>query len=123
MKRVMQLFAAAILSLWFAGLASADTLELKDGRVLKGHYLGGTQAVLRFEINGEVHTFNTSEIVAITFTGGSASYAPPMLLARLRRLRSHRRLSWPQLLRPLHSQAPLTAEPLLFLLDSLYWCA
>jgi len=76
MKRVMQLFAAAVLSLWFVGLASADTLELKDGRVLSGRYLGGTQAVLRFEINGEVQTFNTIDIVAITFTGGSAAYAP-----------------------------------------------
>jgi len=76
MRSVFRLLAAIALSLCFVGLASADTLELKDGRVLKGRYLGGTQAVLRFEINGEVQTFNTSEIVAITFTGGSSSYAP-----------------------------------------------
>jgi hypothetical protein len=76
MKRVNRLVAFVALSLCFVGAAFADTLELKDGRVLKGRYLGGTQAVLRFEINGEVQTFNTSEIVAITFTGASASYAP-----------------------------------------------
>ena len=76
MKRWVRVFAVVALGLFFAGLAAADTLELKDGRVLNGRYLGGTQAVLRFEINGEVQTFNTSEIVAITFTGGSASYAP-----------------------------------------------
>jgi hypothetical protein len=76
MRRVFRLLAGVVLSLCFTCFASADTLELKDGRVLKGRYLGGTQAVLRFEINGEVQTFNTSEIVAITFTGGSASYAP-----------------------------------------------
>jgi hypothetical protein len=64
------------LVLFSVGLAAADTLELKDGRVLKGRYLGGTQAVLRFEVNGEVQTFNTSEIVAVTFTGGSAYSAP-----------------------------------------------
>jgi hypothetical protein len=51
-------------------------LELKDGRVLKGKYLGGTQAVLRFEISGEVQTFNTSEIVALTFTVNSGSSTP-----------------------------------------------
>ena len=54
--------------LLFAGLASADTLELKDGRVLQGRYLGGTQAVLRFELNGDVQTFSTNDIVALTFT-------------------------------------------------------
>jgi hypothetical protein len=76
MKRVTRLLAVVALGLFFAGAACADTLELKDGRVLKGRYLGGTQAVLRFEINGEVQTFNTSEIVAVTFTGSSASSAP-----------------------------------------------
>jgi hypothetical protein len=76
MSRVNRFLAAIALILFYAGAASADTLELKDGRVLKGKYLGGTQAVLRFEINGEVQTFNTSEAVALTFTGGSVSAAP-----------------------------------------------
>jgi hypothetical protein len=78
MNRVTRFLGALALVLFFVGAASADTLELKDGRVLKGKYLGGTQAVLRFEINNEVQTFNTSEIVALTFTGGHAS-AGPML--------------------------------------------
>jgi hypothetical protein len=76
MKRVIRLLAAVALGLFLVGAAFADTLELKDGRVLKGRYLGGTQAVLRFEVNGEVQTFNTSDIVAVTFTGGSAYSAP-----------------------------------------------
>lgn len=64
---------AVLLGLILVATAKADTLELKDGRVLQGRYLGGTQAVLRFEINGEVQAFNTTEIVALTFTGGSAT--------------------------------------------------
>jgi len=68
---------AIVLSLFFAGAATADTLELKDGRVFHGRYLGGTQAVLRFEINGEVQTFNVSETVALTFTGGSGATNAP----------------------------------------------
>jgi hypothetical protein len=76
------MIAAFALGLLFASAAMADTLELKDGRVLQGRYLGGTQVVLRFEINGEVQTFNVSDAVAITFTGnsGKTSYpaaAPP----------------------------------------------
>src|ERR1700694_1660587 len=78
MKRVNRFLAAALLGLFFVSVAAADTLELKNGRVLNGKYLGGTQAVLRFEVNGEVQTFNTSEIVALTFTGHSGSAAPAM---------------------------------------------
>jgi hypothetical protein len=68
---------AVILGLFIAGAAVADTLELKDGRVLQGRYLGGTQAVLRFEINGEVQTFNVSEAVALTFTGTTSAIEAP----------------------------------------------
>jgi hypothetical protein len=78
MKRVNRFLAVVALGLLFVGAATADTLELKDGRVLKGKYLGGTQAVLRFELNGEVQTFNTTDIVALTFTGNSRSAAPAM---------------------------------------------
>src|SRR5437660_12050892 len=81
MKRVKHFLAAVLLGLFFVGVAAADTLELKDGRVLKGKYLGGTQAVLRFEINGEVQTFNTTDAVALTFTGNAGRSAPAAALA------------------------------------------
>jgi hypothetical protein len=76
MKSVNRFLVAVVLGLFFVGAAAADTLELKDGRVLKGKYLGGTQAVLRFEINGEVQTFNTTDAVALTFTGYAGHSAP-----------------------------------------------
>src|SRR5260370_11037033 len=75
-NRWNRLLTAAVLGLLLAGLAAADTLELKDGRVLRGKYLGGTQAVLRFEVNGEVQTFSTVDIVALTFTGRSVGGPP-----------------------------------------------
>src|ERR1700687_6386726 len=78
MNRVNRFISAVALALFFVGAATADTLELKDGRVLRGKYLGGTQAVLRFELNGEVQTFNTADIVALTFTGYSRGAAPEM---------------------------------------------
>src|ERR1700720_934273 len=78
MKRFVRFIATAALGLLFVGAAVADTLELKDGRVLQGRYLGGTQAVLRFELDGNVQTFNVNEVVAITFThgGGNPAAAP-----------------------------------------------
>ena len=68
---------AVVLGLAFAGGAAADTLELKDGRVIQGRYLGGTQAVLRFEIKGEVQTFSVVDAVAVTFTGTSGAADAP----------------------------------------------
>ena len=76
MNKWNRFLAALALGLFFGGVAAADTLELKDGRVVHGKYVGGTQTVLRFEVNGEVQTFNTTDIVALTFTGRSANAAP-----------------------------------------------
>ncbi len=72
-----RMVAALSLGLFFAVAAVADTLELKDGRVLHGRFLGGTQAVLRFEINGDVQTFNVNDAVAVTFTGSSGKTSAP----------------------------------------------
>src|SRR6516164_1746720 len=80
MKNLSKVVLAASAALLLAGPGHADTLELKDGRVVQGRYLGGTQAVLRFEVNGEVQTFSTNDLVALTFTHGSApapAAAPP----------------------------------------------
>jgi hypothetical protein len=79
MKRLTRFIAAAALGLLFVGGAAADTLELKDGRVLQGRYLGGTQAIVRFSVNGDIQTFNVTEVVALTFTrsSGSAPAAAP----------------------------------------------
>jgi len=76
MPNVKRFFATIILGLFFVSVAAADTLELKSGKVVQGKFLGGTQHILRFEVNGEVQTFNTNDIVALTFTGRSSSPAP-----------------------------------------------
>lgn len=78
MTNFMKVVAIAILSCGISTAILADTLELKDGRILQGRYLGGTQVVLRFEINGEVQTFNTSSVVALTFTGRRMDAPPPV---------------------------------------------
>ena len=76
MKTWTKLLFAVVLGLALVGAAAADTLELKDGRVLQGKYLGGTQATLRFEVNGDVQAFSTNDIVALTFTRGSSQPQP-----------------------------------------------
>src|SRR5258707_10751339 len=78
MKRLVRFVATAALGPRFVGVAGADTLELKDGRILQGRYLGGTQAVLRFEIEGNVQAFSVNDVVAVTSPrgGGAAAAAP-----------------------------------------------
>lgn len=79
MKRWTRFLTATALGFVFVGAATADTLELKDGRILHGRFLGGTQATLRFENRGNVETFNVNDIVALTFTNdyGNAAAPPP----------------------------------------------
>src|SRR5213593_1923933 len=76
MRNLKRFFAALAVGLFFVGVAAADTLELKSGKVVQGRYLGGTAAVLRFEVNGEIQTFSTNDVVALTFTGRSGGAAP-----------------------------------------------
>ncbi|HEU0368756.1 MAG TPA: hypothetical protein VFR42_06085 [Candidatus Acidoferrum sp.] len=77
MKTLSRALLAGGSLLLLAGIGFADTLELKDGRVLQGKYLGGTQTVLRFQVNGDVQTFPTNDIVALTFTRNSGSAPAP----------------------------------------------
>jgi hypothetical protein len=67
MRPVVLLSIAAVFAL--ACAASADTLEFRDGRVVNGRYLGGTQNQVRFEVNGSVEVYPVEKILALTFGG------------------------------------------------------
>lgn len=66
----------AVLLAW-AGAASADVLELKNGKVITGKYVGGTAGTIRFEAGGATQVIETSQVTALTFTGGEVAVAPP----------------------------------------------
>lgn len=62
--------------------ASADVLELKSGQVLSGEYTGGTAGTIRFQTPSGMQVIETSQALALTFTGGTAPVAesnPPPL--------------------------------------------
>lgn len=54
--------------LTFASMALADTLEMKDGRLLDGKYMGGTQNSVRFQTDEKVLVVPVSDILALTFS-------------------------------------------------------
>ena len=59
-----------------SALGFADTLTLKNGRVLSGSYLGGTTTVIRFAVGDRVETIPTSEIDRLTFNNPSSGAQP-----------------------------------------------
>jgi hypothetical protein len=48
---------------------SADTLQMKDGRVIQGRFLGGTQASVQFVADGKIDLYDVDQVISITFTG------------------------------------------------------
>ncbi len=72
MKSTM-FFAVAAAFAAVSPLAQADVLELKNGKVLTGKFVGGTAGTVRFETAQGVQVIETSQALALTFTGGGAS--------------------------------------------------
>src|ERR1043166_524393 len=75
MKLPLRLFSAAAL-LTLTTDSQADVLELKNGTILNGKYVGGTAGTVRFEAAGGVQVLETSQLTALTFTTGSATISP-----------------------------------------------
>src|SRR5579859_4312150 len=61
-----------VLALAVCGLCIADTLYLKDGRIVGGTYLGGTAREVRIASGDQVQTFDVAEVSRIEFQS-----APP----------------------------------------------
>ncbi len=55
----------------------ADVLELKNGTILNGKYVGGTVATVRFEAQGGIQVLPASDLVALTFTSTGGAPAAP----------------------------------------------
>jgi hypothetical protein len=59
-----------------ASATFADTLTLRNGRVVDGTYLGGTSRQVRMEVGGNVETFNISDVASVTFQSAQPAPAP-----------------------------------------------
>lgn len=59
-----------------ASMASADTLELKNGSRIKGKYQGGTETQVSFQVGSTVLKFNVADIVSLKFDSETAESAP-----------------------------------------------
>lgn len=73
----MRLLTVAAVTLTLAAGAFADTVRLKDGRVVTGTYLGGTARQVRMEVGDQIQTVDVTDIDRIVFGGPSATPPPP----------------------------------------------
>lgn len=62
---------------WMAVSASADTLQMKDGRVIQGRFFGGTQSSVQFETDGKIELYNVGDVISVTFTNAPPSSSVP----------------------------------------------
>lgn len=72
------LFAIIAVSLCMPALSAfADTLELKNGSVIKGTFIGGSEAQLSFRVGSTVQHYAVADILSLKFDadpGRSANY-------------------------------------------------
>ncbi len=51
------------------------TLQLKNGKIIQGEYMGGTAATVNFMVNGQILSYPVSDIMLIDLTQGNAGVA------------------------------------------------
>jgi hypothetical protein len=56
--------------------AWADTLELKNGSLIKGKFLGGTETEISFQVGSTVQKYSVNDVVSLKFDAVGAANAP-----------------------------------------------
>jgi len=59
-----------------ASMAWADTLELKNGSLIKGKFRGGTETDISFQVGSTVQKYNVADVVSLKFDSEGAANAP-----------------------------------------------
>jgi hypothetical protein len=60
-----------------ASIAWADTLELKNGSLIKGRFLGGTETEISLQVGSTVQKYNVADILSLKFDSEAPATAPP----------------------------------------------
>ena len=74
MKKILTLMIGTMAAL-AAGLLFADTLELADGTLLEGSFVGSSNGIIMFNTGGDIEAFPESEVVGIFLSAGVATAA------------------------------------------------
>jgi len=60
-----------------ASFAWADTLQLKNGSLIKGKFMGGTDTEISFQVGSSLQKYNVADIVSLKFDSQGAPAAAP----------------------------------------------
>jgi len=60
-----------------ASITWADSLELRNGSLIEGKFLGGTESEITFRVGSSVQTYNLADIVALKFDSETAASDMP----------------------------------------------
>jgi hypothetical protein len=64
----LKLNCGLVIALWLgASLAYADSLELKNGSLIKGKFMGGTESEITFQVGSSVQKYNIADVVSLKF--------------------------------------------------------
>jgi hypothetical protein len=58
-------------------LASADSLELKNGSLIKGKFMGGSESEISFQVGSSVQKYNVADVVSLKFDSDSPTGTMP----------------------------------------------
>jgi len=76
----LKLNCGLLIALWLgASPAWADSLELKNGSLIKGKFMGGTESRISFQVGSSVQKFNLADIVSLKFDSERAASDRPDL--------------------------------------------
>lgn len=74
MKKTVLLFTALFA---FAALVAGATLQMKDGRLIRGKFLGGTADSVNMLINGKVQTYPVADVLLVDFSSSAPAATVP----------------------------------------------
>ena len=77
MKKLLFLLLVCSLCSLLAVSGWADTLELIDGRLIEGVYMGGTQQTIRFQSDNNITVYPVQDVLALTFSSTLFSLPVP----------------------------------------------
>jgi hypothetical protein len=70
-------FGIFIVSVCAIGSAAwADSLELKNGSLIKGQYMGGTDSQISFRVGSSIQQYAVSDVASLTFDSTAPSSTP-----------------------------------------------
>ena len=68
-----KLAVVSALALVFSMVSQADTLELADGAILEGNFMGASNGIIMFDTGNGIEAFPEDQVVGVFFSSGVAT--------------------------------------------------